>query len=169
MNLKRIFGLYLPLALVASLVIPLTVEVIFSAGNLNLMVRNIFSFEQAIPDFEWEGKEYLDVSYSPDYETDCLDLYVPTSNTKPKLITLIHGGGFLFNDSRSRPCRFLYQYFRAKGYACASINYRLATESTFPGAVEDCKAAIKFLKLNADYYGYDASKMVVWGESAGGY
>lgn len=119
---------------------------------------------------DWNGgKTYEKLLYSNVSENDYLDLYVPYSEEKVPLFVLIHGGGFLFGDSQTRQAQFMYRYFRDHGYACASVNYRLAQEEPFPGAVEDVKAAIRFLKANADQYGYDADRVAVWGESAGGY
>ena len=110
------------------------------------------------------GVRYADVS-----ETDYLNLYVPDGVENPPLIVAVHGGGFVLNDCESRQAQLFYQYFRDHGYAVATVNYRLADEAVFPAAVQDVKAAIRFLKANADTYGYDASKVTVWGESAGGY
>lgn len=119
---------------------------------------------------EWEGgASYEKLPYSEVSENTYLNLYVPDSEEKMPLLVLIHGGGFIFNDCESRQAQFMYRYFRDQGYACASVNYRLAQEEPFPGAVEDVKAAIRFLKANADQYGYDPEKIAVWGESAGGY
>ena len=50
----------------------------------------------------------------------------------------------------------------------ASINYRLAPAATWPAQILDCKAAIRWLRAHAQDYGYDASRMAVMGESAGG-
>ncbi len=119
---------------------------------------------------EWDGgKTYEKLQYSEVSESDYVDLYVPESEGKAPLFVLIHGGGFLSGDSQTRQAQFMYRFFRDHGYACASVNYRLSPEEPFPGAVEDVKAAIRFLKANADEYGYDAEKIAVWGESAGGY
>ena len=63
----------------------------------------------------------------------------------------------------------MYRYFRDHGYACASVNYRLAQEAAFPADVEDVKSAIRFLRANAEKYGYDPGNFAIWGESAGGY
>ena len=115
------------------------------------------------------GERYLSVPYAGDSPAQTLDLYVPDAETPPPLLVLIHGGGFIANDARSRQTQFLYRYFRDRGFACASLNYRLAQEAPFPAALSDCKAAIRFLRANAEKYGYDASKVGVWGESAGGY
>ncbi len=63
----------------------------------------------------------------------------------------------------------MYEYFREHGYACASVNYRLSGEAVYPAAICDVKAAIRFLRANADEYGLDPERFVIWGESAGAY
>ena len=119
----------------------------------------------------WQGgATYERVPYAEDSESQYVDIYVPdTGGEKPPLYVIIHGGGFIANDSQSKQARLMIRYFRDHGYACASINYRLAQEAPFPGGLSDCKAAIRFLRIYADEYGYDASKFAVFGESAGGY
>jgi acetyl esterase/lipase len=122
---------------------------------------------------EWNGgKSYLKVPYALDSDSQYLDLYVPntaTNEDKPMLFVLVHGGGFISNDSQSRQAQLMYRYFRDNGFACASVNYRLAQEEPFPGALSDVKAAVRFLKAHADEYGFNADKVAIWGESAGGY
>lgn len=119
---------------------------------------------------DWAGgKTYRNVQYADVSEADYLNLYVPTTSEPPPLIVLIHGGGFVVNDCESRQAQLFYQYFRDHGYACATVNYRLAQEAPFPAAVEDVKAAIRYLRANADVYGYSTENIAVWGESAGGY
>lgn len=121
---------------------------------------------------EWDGGRcYTDILYAGDSPSQYLDLYVPDmeDEKKPPLFVLIHGGGFIAGDARTRQAQFMYRFFRDHGYACASINYRLAQEAAFPAGLSDCKAAIRYLKAHADVYGFDAEKVAVWGESAGGY
>lgn len=55
-----------------------------------------------------------------------------------------------------------------KGYAVVSANYRLSGEATFPAAVNDAKAVIRWVKANAKTYNLNPDKIVVWGGSAGG-
>ncbi len=118
----------------------------------------------------WEGgKTYLNVNYSEVSESDYVNIYVPDDVENPPLFVLVHGGGFVCNDATSRQAQWMYRYFRDHGYACASVNYRLAQEEKFPAAIEDVKAAVKYLKAHADVYGFDATKVAIWGESAGGY
>ncbi len=122
---------------------------------------------------DWSGgASYLNVPYASDSDSQYLDLYVPYTKENepiPQLFVLVHGGGFITNDSQSRQAQLMYRYFRDQGFACASINYRLAQEAAFPGALSDVKAAVRFLKAHADEYGYDADHVAIWGESAGGY
>lgn len=115
------------------------------------------------------GKTYKGVQYASVSPTDYVDIYIPSQKTPPPLFVLIRGGGFVSNDANSRQAQLMYHYFRDHGFACASVNYRLAQEAAFPAGVEDCKAAIRFLRAHAEEYGYDAERIAVWGESAGGY
>lgn len=121
---------------------------------------------------EWTGgTSYLQIPYAEESENQYLDLYVPDmeNGERPQLYVIIHGGGFVANDSQSKQAKLMYRYFRDQGYACATINYRLAQEQPFPAAIQDCKAAIRFLRAHADEYGYTAEKVAVFGESAGGF
>lgn len=118
----------------------------------------------------WAGGEvYRNVQYCDVSETDYINLYVPHGDEPAPLIVLVHGGGFVLNDCESRQAQLFYQYFRDHGYACATVNYRLAQEAKFPAALEDVKCAVRFLKAHAAEYGYNADKVAIWGESAGGY
>jgi acetyl esterase/lipase len=49
------------------------------------------------------------------------------------------------------------------------MNYRMADEALFPAAVQDVKAAIRFLRAHAAEYDLDAERVAVWGNSAGAY
>ena len=132
----------------------------------NLTARKLPQDEAA----EWDGgRSYLHIPYAEDSESQYLNLYVPETEELPRLFVMIHGGGFIAGEAQTRQTIFMYQYFRDRGYACATINYRLAQEAAFPAAIEDVKAAVRFLQSHADEYGYDADHIVVWGESAGGY
>lgn len=115
------------------------------------------------------GRSYEGLLYSDVSESDYMNLYVPDAQEPMPLLILVHGGGFISNDCESRQAQFMYRYFRDHGYACASINYRLSTEAAYPAALEDVKAAVRFLRANASEYGYDPERFAIWGESAGGY
>lgn len=96
-----------------------------------------------------------------------LDLYIPAGASEPlPLIIWIHGGGWR-NGSKNaiNRCAELLKH----GYALASVEYRLSGEAKFPAAVEDCKAAVSYLRWKADKLGLDPERFGVWGSSAGGH
>ncbi|MCF7818495.1 MAG: alpha/beta hydrolase [Kiritimatiellales bacterium] len=97
-----------------------------------------------------------------------LDLYRPV-NAKGSvpLIIWIHGGGWK-NGSKEN-CLPVRLGFTERGYAIASINYRLTDAASFPAQIEDCKAAIRWLRAHAKEYGLDPDHFGVWGSSAGGH
>ena len=56
-----------------------------------------------------------------------------------------------------------------RGYAVASIGYRLSSQAKYPAQIEDCRAAIRWLRAHASDYGLDPARIGVWGASAGGH
>jgi acetyl esterase/lipase len=112
---------------------------------------------------------FRDIEYIPEgHERNRLDLYLPRSRTPSKalpLIVWVHGGAWQGGSKERCPAlRFLKE-----GYAVASINYRLSQHAIFPAQIEDCKAAIRCLRANAEKYGLDPERIGVWGSSAGGH
>lgn len=101
----------------------------------------------------------------PDGVSLLLDLYLPKGVESPPLLMFIHGGGWQSGD-RNR-CRL--NWVAQHGYAVASVEYRLSDEALFPAQILDCKGALRWLRAKADDYGYDASRVVVAGTSAGGH
>jgi acetyl esterase/lipase len=95
-----------------------------------------------------------------------LDLYRPPAEEPTPLVIWIHGGGWR-NGSKNGAGPALALLDR--GYAVASVEYRLSGEAIFPAAIEDCKAAVSFLRLHADKYNLDPNRFGVWGSSAGGH
>ena len=94
-----------------------------------------------------------------------LDLYLPESVENPPLILFIHGGGWKNGDRKRCRMAWVAKY----GYAIASVEYRLSQEAIFPAQIHDCKGALRWLRAHAEDYGYDASKVIVAGTSAGGH
>ena len=94
-----------------------------------------------------------------------LDLFVPKATGPLPIIVWIHGGAWLAGDKNNPPAL----PFLEKGYAVASINYRLSQHAVFPAQIEDCKAAIRWLRANAKKHNLDADHIGVWGASAGGH
>lgn len=95
-----------------------------------------------------------------------LDLYLPAvSNRRAPVVVWIHGGGWKSGSKDRCPVTFLTD----RGFAVASINYRLSTVAPFPAQIEDCKAAIRWLRANAHTFGLDRERFAVAGASAGGH
>lgn len=110
-----------------------------------------------------------DLSYVADStnKEQRLDIMIPkTQSTKPlPLIVYIHGGGWKEGDKSLCPALDLCSC----GFVVASINYRLTPAATFPAQIEDCKAAVRWLKENAAEYQINPNRVGVWGVSAGGH
>jgi acetyl esterase/lipase len=96
-----------------------------------------------------------------------LDVYTPqVKPSKPlPLIVWVHGGAWTTGSKERCPA----VGFVAKGYVVASINYRLCDEAKFPAQIEDCKAAIRWLRANAARFQIDPQRVGAWGDSAGGH
>jgi acetyl esterase/lipase len=142
---------------------------------LNILVAAIAAFGAAAP----KPKAAIaipaalelvkDVAYSPDgnkaHKLDILRLKKLPKGPMPVLV-FIHGGGFVNGDKDDGYGHLMR--FAKRGYFCATINYRFAYEKHFPGQLEDCKCAIRFLRAHAKQYNLDADHIGVWGSSAGG-
>lgn len=123
----------------------LSVSFSLQAQNDTIVTRNIVYAEVG-------GKKLL------------LDLYMPAWKNDPYLVIWVHGGAWRSGSKESPPTGLL-----DAGYALASINYRLSEEATFPAAIHDIKAAIRFLRGNAKKYNYRSDRIIIWGSSAGGH
>ncbi len=93
-----------------------------------------------------------------------LDLHLPEKPTPP-LIVYVHGGAWRAGSKNDMPLKSLL----AKGFAVASVDYRLSTVAPFPAQAHDIKAAIRFLRARGAELGCDASRIVIAGSSAGGH
>ncbi len=107
-----------------------------------------------------------DLPYSESgHERQKLDLYLPANAKNAPLVVWIHGGGWQNGSKDRSPALMLLSH----GYAVASINYRLSSHAQFPAQIEDCKAAIRWLRAHARQHGYDPDRIAAWGSSAGGH
>ena len=96
-----------------------------------------------------------------------MDILKPNREGKYPTVLFVPGGSFAHSYKEN----YLQQRLEiAKaGYVVASMEYRTIPDGVFPQSLEDVKAAIRFLKANADEYGVDKGKIALMGESAGGY
>ena len=112
----------------------------------------------------------VDFAQPPGFRPLSLDLRVPAVAGAP-LVVFLHGGGWLrgsrkvftpgISDARS------FDRIVAAGFAVASCEYRLSGEARFPAQLDDVDAALAWLHTHGADHGVDASRIVLWGVSAG--
>jgi acetyl esterase/lipase len=108
-----------------------------------------------------------DVVYKHDNGRDLrLDIYSPKSITHPLPVLLWIFGNRWSRGSKNHPPPL---YLISRGYIVISIDYRLSGEAPFPAAIEDCKAAVRWIRANAAAYHFDPDHIGAWGHSAGGH
>lgn len=100
-------------------------------------------------------------------EAQKLDIYLPeVPPAKPlPLIVHIHGGGW--RAGSKFPCPVMGMVL--KGYAVASVEYRFSQKAVFPAQIQDCQAAIRWLRAHAKQYHFDTEHLGAIGGSAGGH
>ena len=117
-----------------------------------------------------------DLAYVADgHQKQKLDLYLPerakggdADGGEPlPVVVWVHGGGWR-GGSKNR-CPPLKAGFVGRGYAVASVGYRLSGAAPFPAQIEDCRAAIRWLRAHSEEYNLDPTRIGVWGASAGGH
>ncbi len=86
--------------------------------------------------------------------------------SRPAILHM-HGGGYVIGNAIGALPRF-QQIARDNQCVIVSVEYRLAPETPFPGALDDNYAALSWLHDNADALGIDRTRISVMGESAGG-
>lgn len=97
-----------------------------------------------------------------------LDLSVPDGPGPFPVCLHVHGGGLEKGDKQKK-FKPLFAGITEAGYAWISINYRLAPAHKYPGSVEDLETAVRWIKVHAQEYRFDPDRIVLIGESAGGY
>ena len=133
--------------------------------KFNLKVVLIYFFFTGLIIAQNSSATIKDITYaSADGRKLTLDLYMPPNAKNPYLIVWIHGGAWHSGTKDNPPDNLL-----KSGYAMASVEYHLSTEARFPAMVFDIKAAIRFLRGQAEHYGYRKDKIAIWGSSAGGH
>ena len=96
-----------------------------------------------------------------------LDLYLPAERGAEPIpaIVVIRGGGWRQGDKNGFAA--IAARLAGAGFAAACIEYRVSDEAPFPAAVNDTKAAVRWLKANADGYGLNPDTIGAIGGSSG--
>lgn len=118
--------------------------------------------------WQWASKTpptHANLAYGPDAR-NVLDIYLPQGAGPFPFVLEIHGGAFKLGDKTANP---LQPEILAAGIAIVRINYRFSSTAIWPAQGDDCLAAVAFLREKGADYGLDPARMVVWGQSAGGF
>lgn len=125
----------------------------------------------------WTGETFLDVTYKQVIERQIkMDIYMPPDRTSAAAPVLyyVHGGGWAAGSKAKNGLPLMLPVFRQvaeEGFVCVSINYRLCKKNSgvlMRDCVTDAMDGLRFLNKHAERYGLDPSRMVAWGDSAGG-
>lgn len=111
-----------------------------------------------------------EVVHVPSDEGHHIDLRImrpKAAGGKTPLFFWMHGGGYIMGRAAQGD---MFTLNAAQGLGCfaASVEYRLAPETAYPGPLEDCYQGLKYLYDNADALGIDRQKIIIGGISAGG-
>lgn len=112
----------------------------------------------------WEGLPYEEDGHP----MHTLNLYRPAGVYGPlPTVVDIHGGGWMYGDRQLN--RNYCMYLASRGYAVMGMSYRLVPEVTVAGQVQDVFASLHWLAEHSTEYGFDLSRVLLTGDSAGGH
>jgi acetyl esterase/lipase len=112
-------------------------------------------------------KEEKEIVYTKINERELhLDAFYNTASAKKPAIVILHGGGWK-SGNKSQMETFA-QEMASKGFSCFTIEYQLSPEAKYPAAIFDVKKAIRYIKINANKFNVDTTKIAVLGCSSGG-
>ncbi|MCW5937403.1 MAG: alpha/beta hydrolase [Fimbriimonadaceae bacterium] len=102
-------------------------------------------------------------------KTLMMDIYKPKGEAEEEIpmVVVIHGGTWMAGKRQDMAA--ICQAIAREGMAAATVDYRLAPNSRWPAMIEDCQAAVRFLRAKADDYGLDTDAFGSCGASAGGH
>lgn len=135
-----------------------------SPSSTPAVVRIMRYISARMPESTGGDYEYHLVPGAPDVP---VYIYRPDGTEPPTAALLyIHGGGFMIGAAGMfhATCACLA---RELGIVVISVDYRLAPETPFPGPLDDCYAALRWVKQQANTLGIDPERIAVMGESAG--
>lgn len=109
-------------------------------------------------------RKYSNISYG-EFKENLFDLYLPEKESFD-LFIYFHGGGLEWGSKDNDV--IIFEYLAENGIAAASIDYRMFPTAKYPDFIEDCAAAVAYLKKFISDYG-KCNRIFIGGSSAGGY
>ncbi|OGU71824.1 MAG: hypothetical protein A3H45_10460 [Ignavibacteria bacterium RIFCSPLOWO2_02_FULL_55_14] len=140
--------------------------ILFLPSLLYSQLSETAAWSATIPD---QYRVTPNITYGTASGYDCkLDVYCPANATSPvPTVVYIHGGGWVVGSKESAVLQILP--YLEMGFAIVNVEYRLAKVALAPGAVEDCRRALRWVFSNAKTYAFDTARVLVTGGSAGGH
>lgn len=116
-------------------------------------------------------KLWLNLNYVGDEkEYHNLDIHLPNQEQPSyKAIIVIYGSAWFGNNMKQFAFDALGKKLLESGFAVIAINHRASSDAPYPAQINDVKAAIRFVRANADQYHIDASFIGITGFSSGGH
>lgn len=111
------------------------------------------------------------IRYGDNHPRQKLDLVLPADRQVSRplpVIVYVHGGAWKMGH-RGAGIKPLRRLVATRDYAGVTVGYRLSGDAVWPAQIHDCKAAIRWVRGNAEQYGFDADRIAVYGHSAGGH
>jgi acetyl esterase/lipase len=96
-----------------------------------------------------------------------LNLAAPEGNGPFPAVLCIHGGGW--KAGHRNDLNMLINMLAQRGFVAVTVSYRFAPKHKFPAQIEDCKAAVRWLRANAKTYKVNPDRIGAVGYSAGGH
>ena len=116
-----------------------------------------------------QGEMRKDIEYSrPGGVALTFDAWIPAGPGPHAAVIIVHGGGWE-NGTKYSYVPPLFPPLSNAGFAWFTIDYRLAPQHPYPAAVDDVRAAVRWVKAHAAEYNVDPARLALMGESAGGH
>lgn len=166
-----------------------TLYLLFFLISVSIQAQSLRYFDKLFPKIAVDsnifyGANYdydnLDNQYGTNLDSLHMDIYYPEGDqeTERPLIIWVHGGYFLKGSKLDEDITYFCNEFAARGYVTAAINYRLGFEMPIDSvnavravyrAIQDGRAAVRFLRSKAAEYGIDKDRVYMGGTSAGAF
>ena len=114
-------------------------------------------------------RKFFDIPYYDASADQYMDVWLPAEGEGPfPTVLFFHGGAFRHGEKREDQAEPALRLLE-RGFAVADVEYRKSREARFPAMLFDAKAAVRFLRANAEKFSLDPARFAAFGPSAGGW
>lgn len=117
--------------------------------------------------------DFADLAYAPAMPEDSMghlmDVYLPDSADGPLPVVIWSAGSAWQRDDGKSRAEWLVANLVPQGYAVVAVSVRSSSQARFPAQLHDMKAAIRYVRANADRFGIDPERIAIMGTSSGGW